>query len=88
VNINQPSIKVKKKLGFGSYIGGMMLCILAVVLAFLGLVVLLGFLAFIPTSYNVILGIGMLVVALFMFAYGWYSYQSAKPKGTLNVHNQ
>jgi hypothetical protein len=75
-------------MGFGSFIGGIILEILAVVIAIFGLVVLLGFVSFIPAKYSVILGIGLLIVALLMFAYGWYSYQSAKPKGTINVHNQ
>ena len=34
------------------------------------------------------LGIGMLLVALILFAYGWYLYKSGYPRGTLNVHNQ
>ncbi len=75
-------------MGFGSFIGGILLGVLAVIVAFLGIVVLLGFISFIPTSYDLPLGIIMLIVALFIFAYGWYSYQSAKPKGTINVHNQ
>ena len=75
-------------MGFGSFIGGIILGILAVVVVILGFVVLLGFVKFIPTSFDIPLGIGMIILALFMFAYGWYSYQSAKPKGTLNVHNQ
>jgi hypothetical protein len=75
-------------MGFGSFIGGIILEILAVLVAIFGFIILLGFVSFIPSSYNVILGIGMLILALFLFAFGWYSYQSAKPKGTINVHNQ
>jgi lipopolysaccharide export LptBFGC system permease protein LptF len=75
-------------MGFGNWIGGIGLCVLAVVLALFGVVVLLGFFKFIATSYVLPLGIGMLVIALFMFAFGWYSFKSAKPQGTLNVHNQ
>ena len=75
-------------MGFGSFIGGIILGILAILVAVFGFVVLLGFVKFIPTNYNIPLGIGMLIVAIFIFAYGWYSYQSAKPKGTINVHNQ
>ena len=75
-------------MGFGSFIGGIGLCVLAVLLAFFGVVVLLGFFKFIATSYVLPLGIVMLVVALFMFAFGWYAYKSAKPQGTLNVQNQ
>jgi hypothetical protein len=75
-------------MGFGSFIGGIGLCVLAVLVGFFGIVVLLGFVKFVTTSYDLPLGIGLIVVALFMFAYGWYSYKSAKPKGTLNVHNQ
>ncbi len=75
-------------LGFGSYIGGILLGVLSVAVAILGIAVLLGFVNFVPTNYDLILGIVILIVALLMFAYGWYSYQSAKPKGTINVHNQ
>ncbi len=75
-------------MGFGAFIGGIILGILAVIVAVLGFVVLLGFVSFIPSGYGVILGIVMIIAALLMFAYGWYSYQSAKPKGTINVHNQ
>ncbi len=75
-------------MGFGSFIGGIILEILAVLIAIFGFVVLLGFVNFIPSNYNVILGIVMLIVAIFLFTYGWYSYQSSKPKGTINVHNQ
>jgi hypothetical protein len=75
-------------MGFGSFIGGIILEIFAVLVAIFGFIILLGFVSFIPSSYNVILGIGMLILALFLFAFGWYSYQSAKPKGTINVHNQ
>ncbi len=74
-------------MGFGKFIGGILLCVLAVLLAFFGFAVLLGLFAFIRTSYDIPLGVGMLVIALFMFIYGWYSYKSAKPRGTINVHN-
>ena len=75
-------------MGFGSFIGGIVLSILAILVAIIGFAVLLGFVNLIPANYHMLLGIGMLIVALFIFAYGWYSYQSAKPKGTLNVYNQ
>jgi protein-S-isoprenylcysteine O-methyltransferase Ste14 len=75
-------------MGFGSYVGGPALCALAILLGVFGLTVLLGFFKIFETSYAVPLGIGILVVALFMFLFGWYSYKSAKPQGTLNVHNQ
>jgi hypothetical protein len=75
-------------MGFGSYVGGPALCALAIVLGVFGLAVVLKVFTFIETSYAVPLGIGMIVVALFMFLYGSYSYKSAKPQGTLNVHNQ
>jgi hypothetical protein len=75
-------------MGFGSYFGGLVLCVLAVLLAILGLLVLVGFFTIVASSYNVPLGIGMLVVALILFLFGWYSYKSGKPQGTLNVHNQ
>ncbi len=75
-------------MGFAGFIGGILLGILAVLVAILGIIVLLGLVQFVPASYDIPLGIGLIIVALFLFAYGWYSYQSAKPKGTLNVHNQ
>ncbi len=75
-------------MGFGSFIGGIILAIIAVFVAIAGFAVLLGFVNFIPANYDVILGIAIIVAALLMFAYGWYSYQSAKPKGTINVYNQ
>jgi hypothetical protein len=75
-------------MGFGSFIGGILLGILSVVLAFFGIVVLLGFITFLPSNFDVPLGIVMIIAALFLFAFGWYSYQSSKPKGTINVHNQ
>ena len=75
-------------MGFGSFIGGIMLGVLAVILVIFGFVVMLGLVPFIPADFNLPLGIVILIAALFLFAYGWYSYKSAKPKGTLNVHNQ
>ena len=74
-------------MGFASFIGGILLGILAVVFAVLGIVVLLGFLNSYVAGFAVPLGIAMLVVALILFAYGWYLYKSAKPRGTVNVHN-
>jgi hypothetical protein len=75
-------------MGFGSFIGGILIGILAVLVLIFGIIVLLGFFKFVPTSFDLPLGIGALIVALLMFAYGWYLYKSAQPKGTLNVHNQ
>jgi hypothetical protein len=75
-------------MGFGGFIGGILLGVLAVIITILGFVVMLGLVPFIPASSSLPLGIIMLIVALFLFAYGWYSYRSAKPRGTLNVHNQ
>jgi len=75
-------------LGFGSFIGGILLCVLAVLVGLFGLVVLLGFVAFVDATFAVPLGIAMLVIALVMFLYGWYLYKSAKPRGTINVHNE
>ena len=70
------------------WIGGIGLCVLAVLLGFYGLTVLLKVFAFIAPSFVVPVGISSLVVALFMFLFGWYLSKSAKPRGTLNVHNQ
>lgn len=74
-------------MGFAGYIGGILLGILAVVLVFFGIAVLLGLIQAIPASLNVPLGIVILIVAAVLLLYGWYSYQSSKPKGTINVHN-
>jgi hypothetical protein len=75
-------------MGFGGFIGGILLSAIAVLFAVFGIVVLLGFFKFVPAGYDVPLGLGVIVVAIILFAFGWYSYQSGKPKGTLNVHNQ
>jgi len=75
-------------MGFGSYLGGRALCVLAVVLAILGIAVMLGFLNFVETSLAIPFGIGLLVVALVLFVYGWYLIKSSKPEGTMNVHNK
>ena len=75
-------------MGFWSFIGGILLEVISVIVAIFGIIVLLGFLNFIFAGFNVPLGIILIILALFLFAYGWYSYQSSKPKGTLNVHNQ
>ena len=74
-------------MGFGSFVGGIMLCILAAVIGFIGFATLLGFFNAYVKSFAVFLGIGTIIAALFMFAYGWYLYKSAKPQGTINVHN-
>jgi hypothetical protein len=74
-------------MGFGSYIGGLALCLLAVLLAVLGFAIVLGLVPLIPTGFNLILGIVILIVALVTSLYGRYLYLSAKPKGTINVHN-
>jgi protein-S-isoprenylcysteine O-methyltransferase Ste14 len=75
-------------MGFGSFIGGLGLCVLSVLLGFFGLLTLLGFFNFLLAGYVVPLGIVMIVIALVLFLFGWYSYKSAKPQGTINVHNQ
>lgn len=74
-------------MGFGSWIGGVGLCILAVLLGLFGIAELLGVVNLVAGS-NVPLGIGMIIVALFMFLGGWYAYKSGSPRGTMNVHNQ
>ncbi len=76
-----------KEMGFGSWIGGILLCVFAVILAFFGIAVLLDFVQLVPKDLDILLGAATLIVALILFLYGWYSYQSAKPKGTINVHN-
>ena len=48
---------------------------------------MLGLIPFVPKSFSLFLGIGMLVMALVLFVYGMYLFKSAKPRGTLNVHN-
>ena len=75
-------------MGFGGFAGGFGLCILGVLLAFAGIAVLFGFVKFGAASLDVPIGIGATVVALFMFLGGWYSFESSKPDGTMNVHNQ
>jgi hypothetical protein len=75
-------------MGFGSFIGGILLGILAVILVVFGFIIMLGLIPFIPTNLNLPFGIIVIIIAIFLLAYGWYNYKSAKPKGTLNVHNQ
>ncbi len=70
------------------WIGGIGLCVLAVLLGFYGLEVLLKVFKFVATNFVAPVGIGSLVVAFFMFLFGRYLYKSAKPRGTLKVHNQ
>jgi hypothetical protein len=48
----------------------------------------MGFGSFIGGILLGILAVRHGIVALFLFAFGWYSYKSAKPRGTINVHNQ
>ena len=74
-------------MGFGSYIAGVMLLVLAVVLVFFGIAVLLGFFSFVATNFVVPLGIGVLVVALVMFPSGWYLYKSSKPQEPSIAHD-
>jgi hypothetical protein len=74
-------------MGFGGYIGGIAVCVIAVVLVIIGFVVLLGFAPFIPGSFSIIAGLVILVIALILFLYGRYMYLSSRPKGTINVHN-
>ncbi len=74
-------------LGFGSYIGGILLGILAVILIVFSFAVMLGFVSFVPKSLDLPFGIVILIIALVLLLYGWYTYQSSKPKGTINVHN-
>jgi hypothetical protein len=75
-------------MGFGGFIGGVGLCILAVLLGGFGIAVMLGLAKFVAASADLPLGIGATVVALVMFLGGWYSFESGKPDGTINVHNQ
>jgi high-affinity Fe2+/Pb2+ permease len=75
-------------MGFGGFFGGVGLCILGVLLAFLGFAVLFGFVKIGMASADVPLGIGAMIVALVMVLGGWYSFESSKPDGTVNVHNQ
>ncbi len=74
-------------MGFGGYIGGVLLGILSVLLVAFSFAVMLGLVQLIPKSYDLPLGIAILIIALVLLLYGWYSYQSSKPKGTINVHN-
>ncbi len=74
-------------MGFGGYAGGILLGIFAVILVIFSFAVMLGLLQFVPKSLDLPFGLAILVVALVLLLYGWYSYQSSKPKGTINVHN-
>ena len=74
-------------MGFGSFIGGILLMLLSIVLGFAAVVILLGFFDSTFGGYSIPLGIGVLVVALILFAFGWYSFKSAEPRGTLNIRD-
>jgi hypothetical protein len=74
-------------LGFGAYVGGLFMCVLAVLVAIFGFVLLLGIISLLASSLDLFLGIALLVAALILFLYGRYLYLSSKPKGTVNVHN-
>ncbi len=74
-------------MGFGGYVGGILLGIFAVILIIFSFAVMLGLLQFVPKSFDLPFGLAILIVALVLLLYGWYSYQSSKPKGTINVHN-
>jgi hypothetical protein len=75
-------------MGFANFIGGVGLCILAVLLGVFGIAVMIGLAKFVATGADLPLGIGALVVALVMFLGGWYSFEEGKPDGTINVHQQ
>ncbi len=64
-----------------------MLGVFAVVLVIFSFAVMLGIVQFVPQSLDLPFGIVILIIALVLLLYGWYSYQSSKPKGTINVHN-
>ena len=75
-------------MGFAGYLGGRVLCVLAVLLGIFGIAVMLGFFNFVEASLVIPLGLGVLIAALILFVYGWYLIKSSKPQGTVNVHNQ
>jgi hypothetical protein len=75
-------------MGAGSFFGGVVLCILAVLIILAGIVVLSGYVKSVPSNLDVPLGIIMIIVAFVLFLIGWYSYKSGVPRGTMNVHNQ
>ncbi len=75
-------------MGFLGYIGGILLCALAIPILFIGILVISGQLTIYSSSSAVPLGIGLFLVSLLMFAYGWYSYKSSKPQGTVIIKNK
>jgi hypothetical protein len=88
VNLTNGSSDAAPVEGRARWFGGIGLCVLAVLLGFYGLEVLLKVFKFVATSLVVPVGIGSLVVALFMFLFGRYLYKSTKPRGALNERNQ
>ncbi len=74
-------------MAFGRFIGGIILMLLAIVIAVLGVAVLVGLLGSFLGGLEIPSGIVILVVALLLFAYGWYSFKSSEPKGTYNIRN-
>jgi hypothetical protein len=75
-------------MGFGSFFGGIVLSILAVLLIFFGIAVLIGYFKSIATNLDAPFGIVLIIVAFVLLLFGWYSYKSGKPDGTVDVHNQ
>jgi hypothetical protein len=86
-NIEGQIVNQVRKMGFGSFMGGIVLMFIAVLAAIFGIAILLGVFTTSVGNNETILGIVSLVIAFLLFAFGWYSYKSAEPRGTYNVRN-
>ncbi len=75
-------------MGFGSYIGGILLCIFSFLLALFAVAFMLGFVQLVTASLVIPLGVVLLIIALVLFLYGWYLYKSASPRGTITVRKE
>ncbi len=74
-------------MGFRGYLGGIIAIVLAILLAIVGLAFVAG-LVKMSSGLGVPVGIVILAFAIILFLYGWYSYKSSKPMGTINVRNK
>ncbi len=72
-------------MAFGSFIGGIIICAVAVLFGVFGLAILTGLYRVGTGNETILTGVAVVLIALLLFAYGWYSYNSAKPRGTIKI---
>ncbi len=72
-------------MAFGSFIGGIILCAVAILFGVFGLSILAGFYVVGTANETILTGVAVLIIAMLLFAYGWFSYKSAEPRGTIRI---